>query len=389
MKHRLTFRAYPTGDQAIQLAQTFGCVRFVWNWALRLKSESFSIDKQKIGYAETDRRLTQLKKRPQTIWLQDVSCVPLQQSLRDLQTAFANFFDKRASYPAFKKKSLRQSANYTKNAFTLDRANRILSFAKIGTLKIRWTRDDIPMPSSVRIVKTTTGKYFVSMVVDVEPIQWPKSNASVGLDFGLVHLATLSTGEKIENIRLAEQEQKRLSMLQRRLAKKQKGSRRRVRARHRIAILHERIRNARMDALHKLSTNLVKRFDMIYMEDLNVRGMTKNHRLARVLSDAAIGLAGRLIESKAERYGKTVVHIDRFYPSSKTCSACGQRIETLSLSVREWTCVACGTGHDRDVNAAKNILAVGQTVSAHGAGRRTRRGQPQRATRRRSANHSR
>lgn len=228
MKHRLTFRAYPTGDQAIQLAQTFGCVRFVWNWALRLKSERFSIDKQKIGYAETDRRLTQLKKRPQTIWLQDVSCVPLQQSLRDLQTAFANFFDKRASYPAFKKKSLRQSANYTKNAFTLDRANRILSFAKIGTLKIRWTRDDIPMPSSVRIVKTTTGKYFVSMVVDVEPIQWPKSNASVGLDFGLVHLATLSTGEKIENIRLAEQEQKRLSMLQRRLAKKQKGSRQHV-----------------------------------------------------------------------------------------------------------------------------------------------------------------
>lgn len=389
MKHRWTFRAYPTDEQATQLARTFGCVRFVWNWALRLRSDGFFLHQQRIGYPETDTQLTQLKRQPETAWLQEVSCVPLQQVLRDLQTAFVNFFEQRAAYPAFKKKSLRQSANYTSNGFTFDPKTKTLTVAKLGALKIRWTRDEIPIPTSVRIIKTTTGKYFVSLVVEVAPITWPQSGEAVGLDFGVAHLATLSTGEKLDNPRHAEQQQRRLALLQRRLTKKQKGSRRRDRARHRVAVLHERIRNSRADALHKFSTNLVKRFDKIYLEDLNVRGLVKNHHLARVLSDAAIGMASRMLEAKAARYGKTVVKIDRFYPSSKTCSACGHRLDALPLAVRDWTCPGCGTGHDRDVNAAKNILAVGQTVSAHGAGRRARRGTPRRATRRRSANPSR
>jgi putative transposase len=386
MKQRWTFRAYPTFEQTQHLARTFGCVRHVWNWALHLRSDAYRTRQELIGYAETDRRLTQLKHAPETAWLQEVSCVPLQQALRDLQMAFVNFFDKRAAYPQFKKKSRRQSANYTKSGFSFDQTTRTLSLAKLGPLKIRWSREAVPMPSSVRVIKTTTGKYFVSLVVDTTPIQWPKSGASVGLDFGIMHLATLSTGDTIQNPRHAERQQRRLTMLQRRLAKKQKGSRRRADARHRVAILHERIRNARQDALHKLTTTLVKRFDTIYLEDLNVRGMGQNHSLARCLSDAAIGMARRLLAIKAARYGKTVVTIDRFFPSSKRCSACGHVLDALPLAIRSWECPSCGTTHDRDVNAAKNILAVGQTVAAHGAGRRPHR-VLRRGTRRRSANH--
>lgn len=389
MKHRWTFRVYPTDEQAALLARMFGCVRYVWNWALRLRTDGFLVHQQRIGYPETDKRLTQLKQQPETAWLQEVSAVPLQQVLRDLQTAFVNFFEKRTAYPAFKKKSRRQSANYTSTGFTFDPKTKTLTVAKLGVLKIRWSRDDIPMPSSVRIIRTTTGKYFVSLVVEVEPIQWPKSGEAIGLDFGVKDLATLSNGEKLANPRHADQQQRRLAMLQRRLAKKQKGSRRRERARQRVAVLHERIRNSRMDALHKFSTNLVTRFDTIYLEDLHIRGLVKNHHLARVLSDAAIGTASRMIAAKAARYGKTVVKIDRFYPSSKTCSGCGHGVDALPLRVREWMCPACGTAHDRDINAAKNILAVGQTVSAHGAGRRARRRTSRGATRRRSANPSR
>src|SRR5215831_3999680 len=268
MKQRWTFRAYPTPEQTQHLARTFGCVRYVWNWALHLRSEAYRARQERVGYAETDRRLTRLKRAPETAWLQEVSCVPLQQALRDLQTAFVNFFEHRAAYPQFKKKSRRQSANYTASGFSSDPHTKTLSLAKMGPLKIRWSRDVIPRPSSVRVMKTTTGKYFVSLVVETDPVHWPQSGESVGLDFGITHLATLSTGEIIENPRHAEQHQRRLALSQRRLARKQKGSKRREAAKHRVAVLHERIRNARRDMFHKLTTNLVKRFDVIYVEDL-------------------------------------------------------------------------------------------------------------------------
>jgi len=389
MKQRWTFRAYPNEEQTIQLARTFGCVRYVWNWALTLRRDGFVQHRQRIGYAETDARLTQLKRHPETAWLREVSSVPLQQSLRDLQSAFVNFFEHRAAYPIFKQKSKRQSANYTHRGFRFDPLTKTLTIAKIGKLHIRWTRDQIPMPSSVRIIKSTTGKYFVSLVVEIAPLDWPKSGEAVGIDFGLTALATLSTGDKIDNPRHAERRLRRLVRLQRRVSRKQNGSRRRSVALQRLALLHERIRNARWDALHKVSTNLVKRFDRIYLEDLHVRGLVKNHHLARALSDAAIGSVSRLIEAKAARYGKTVVKIDRFFPSSKTCSGCGHVVGKLPLTIRAWSCPSCGTNHDRDINAALNILAVGQTVSAHGAGRSTRRPPGRRATRRRSANPSR
>jgi putative transposase len=385
MKTRWTFRCYPTPEQEEHLARTFGCVRYVWNWALRLRSDGFRAG-ERIGYPETDRRMTLLKRQPETAWLNEVSSVCLQQSLRDLQTAFSNFFDKRAGYPSFKKKEGYQSANYTERGMSFDPVTRTLKFAKIGEMKVKWSRRSIPVPTSVRLIRKPSGKYFVSLVVDVQPAPLPKTGQAVGIDFGINRLATLSTGEKIGNPKCGAKWQKRLAFYQKNLARCQKGSRRRLKVKRHVARIHEKIANSRLDGLHKFSTSIAERFDTIYLEDLNLRGMVQNHSLARALSDARIGQAVRLIEEKAERAGKHVEKIDRWYPSTKTCSACGHVQRKISLSTRHWTCPQCGQVHDRDVNAAINILAVGQTVSAHGDGVRAARTKVREASRQRSAN---
>lgn len=385
MKARWTFRCYPTPEQEQHLARTFGCVRYVWNWALALRSEGFR-QGQRIGYPETDRRMTALKRQPETAWLNEVSSVCLQQSLRDLQTAFSNFFDKRAAYPAFKKKTGYQSANYAAQGFRFDAARRQLSLAKLGALKVKWSRRQIPAPSSVRLIRKPSGKYFVSLVVDVQPAPLPSTGQSVGIDFGINRLATLSTGEKVGNPRHGQRWQRRLAFYQKQLARATKGSKRRARIRRHVARLHEKIADSRLDTLHQFSTTLVRAYDTIYLEDLHLRGLAKNHCLARSLSDASLGQAARLIEEKAERTGKTVVRIDRWYPSSKLCSACGHLLHSLPLSTRQWTCPQCGQVHDRDANAAANILAVGQTVTAHGDGVRAARSTDREARRQRSAN---
>lgn len=365
MKSRWTFRCYPTPEQEQHLARTFGCVRFVWNWALRLRSDGYRAG-ERIGYPETDKRLTVLKRQPETAWLNEVSSVCLQQALRDLQVAFSNFFDKRTAYPTFKRKEARQSANYTERGFSFDAERRILKLAKIGAIKVKWSRKAIPHPSSIRLIRTASGKYFVSLVVETQPAPLPETGDSVGIDFGISRLATLSNGERVSNPKHGAKWQRRLAFYQKRLARATKGSKRRMKVKRHVARIHEKIANSRSDTLHKLSTDLVTRFDVICVEDLNLRGMVKNHSLARSLHDASIGTAIRMIEEKAERYGKTVVKIDRWYPSSKTCSACGHIQESMPLSVRDWTCPSCDTRHDRDMNAAVNIMAVGQTVSAHG-----------------------
>ena len=385
MKSRWTFRCYPTADQEEHLARTFGCTRFVWNWALRLRSDGFRAG-ERIGYPETDRRLTVLKQQPETAWLNEVSSVCLQQSLRDLQTAFSNFFDKRTRYPSFKKKEGYQSANYSAQGFNFNATTRTLKLAKIGAIKVKWSRRSIPAPSSVRLIKKPSGKYFVSLVVETVPVELPKTGQSVGVDFGINRLATLSSGERIANPKHGAKWQRRLAFYQKNLARCQKGSRRRQKVKRHVARLHEKIANSRLDTLHKFSTSMVERFDRICIEDLNVRGMVKNQSLARALSDASLGQAARLLEEKAERSGKEIVRIDRWYPSSKTCSCCGYIYPSMSLSVRDWTCPECGTRHDRDENAAINILAVGQTVSAHGDGVRAARSTEREASRPRSAN---
>ncbi len=365
MKSRWTFRCYPTPEQEEHLNRTFGCARFVWNWALRMRSDGFR-NGERVGYPATDKALTALKATPEHVWLNEVSSVCLQQSLRDLQTAFANLFDKRAAYPSFKRKEARQSANYTERGFSFDTNRRVLKLAKIGAIKVKWSRKSIPHPSSIRLIRTASGKYFVSLVVETQIAPLPETGQSVGIDFGVARLATLSNGERITNPKHGAKWQRRLAFYQKRLARCQKGSNRRMGVKRHVGRIHEKIANRRSDTLHKLSTDLVTRFDVICVEDLNLRGMVKNHSLARSLHDASIGTAIRMIDEKAKRYGKTAVRIDRWFLSSKTCSECGHIVEKLPLSVREWACPECGTIHDRDTNAAVNILAVGHTVSAHG-----------------------
>lgn len=339
-----------------------------------------------MGYPATDKALTLLKQQPETVWLNEVSSVCLQQALRDLQVAFSNFFDKRAAYPSFKRKEVRQSANYTERGFSFDPERRVLKLAKIGAVKVKWSRKAIPHPSSIRLIRTASGKYFVSLVVETQPAPLQKTCEDIGIDFGVARLATLSNGERISNPKHGAKWQRRLAFYQKRLARATKGSKRRMKVKRHVARIHEKIANSRSDTLHKLSTDLVTRFDVICVEDLNLRGMVKNHSLARSLHDASIGMAIRMIEEKAERYGKTVVKIDRWFPSSKTCSDCGHIVEKLPLSVREWACPECGTIHDRDANAAANILAVGQTVSAHGSGIRLKRDTSRESVPKRSAN---
>ena len=365
MKARHTYRLYPTDAQAKQLAQTFGCVRYVYNWALNLRSVGFK-NGEKIGYPQTSAALTKLKSQPDTAWLNEVSSVPLQQSLRDLQTAYKNFFEKRTGYPSFKLKGGAQSAGYTKSGFRFEAETKTLTLAKIGNIKVRWSRKEILEPSSVRIMRDASGRYFASFVVEVAKIALPTTGETVGIDFGLNRLATLSTGERVANPKHSYRYAKRMATLQRRLARKTKGSNRRKKAVQCVAKLHAKIADTRKDAAHKFSTSMVQRFDAIYIEDLHLRGMVKNHNLARSVSDAGIGMITQMLVSKAERYGRTLVKIDRWFPSSKMCSCCGHINNAVVIGVKDWTCPACGVHHDRDDNAATNIKAVGHTVSAHG-----------------------
>jgi putative transposase len=389
MTRRWTFRAYPTETQAEHLAKTFGCCRLVYNGMLAARTAAFQHG-ERLTYAGTSAKLTVLKKDPELAFLNDVSCVPLQQSLRHLQTAFVNFFATRSAYPTFKKKNkTRDSAEYTRNGFRFNRASQRLTLAKLGVLELQVSRRVEVDPSTVTVTRHPSGRYYVSMVLEVASLSTKRvtTGCAIGIDFGLSRLATLSTGETIPNPRHLTQKSALLARAQRRLSGKQRGSNR-YRAQHRrVARLHEQIADARRDSLHKLSTSLVRRFDTIFVEDLHLRGLVQNHHLARALSDASIGTAISMIEVKAEAAGVSVVTIDRWFPSSKQCSACGYLLDRLSLSVRHWTCPPCGTTHDRDINAARNILAVGQTVSARGGGVSAVRTSVRKAGRLRSVNH--
>jgi putative transposase len=367
MKQRWKFRCYPTPEQEQILAQTFGCARYVYNWALSERTKAFQRG-ERMNYAQSSAALTALKRDPEFAWLNEVSSIPTQQALRHLQTAFANFFAKRAAYPSFKRKDGRQSAEFTRSGFGFDVGTRRLTISRMGDLKVKWSRRVTCDPSTVTVIRNPSGRYFVSLTVDVDVAALAETGQSVGIDFGVARLATLSTGERIANPRHRQSRARRLALLQKRLAKKQKGSKRRAVAKRAVARQHEKIGNCRKDALEKLTTRLVTEFDVICIENLNLRGMVKNHSLARSLSDASIGMAIRMLEEKAERYGKRTVRVDRWFPSSKMCSGCGHVVSALPLNIREWDCPSCGSVHDRDLNAAHNIAAAGLAVIAHGDG---------------------
>ena len=366
MKVRYRFRFYPTPVQRQMLARVFGCTRYVYNWALRLRSDAWSKEGRSVTYYETSALLAHLKREPDHAWLGEVSCVPAQQALRHLETAFVNFFEKRADYPSFKRKSGDQSAEYTRRAFKWDPRHHQLSLSGLGRLRVRWSREFKSSPTTVTVKRDSAGRYFVTLCLDEEIKKLKPVHRAVGIDLGITALATLSSGEKIENPRPLCRLEGRLARAQRALSRKKKGSRRRAAQRLKVARLHARVADARRDHLNKTTTDIVGRFDVIALEDLNVRGMVKNHALAGAVLDAGLGEFRRMLEHKCRWYGRELRLTDRFHPSSRRCFECGQVLEELSLATREWDCPSCGRHHDRDVNAAKNILAAGQAVTARG-----------------------
>jgi putative transposase len=363
------YRCYPTPEQATTLARTFGAARYVYNWGLRLRTDAYYQRQERVGYADTSSALTALKREPDTAWLNDLSSVPPQQALRHLDRAFRNFFEGRARYPAFRKKRDRQSAEYTTSAFKYDAATRALTLAKMSApLKIVWSRP-LPQgatPTTATVSRDTAGRYFVSLLVEEDIAPLPPVAAQVGIDLGLHDVVVLSTGERVGNPKFLPRDAKRLARAQKCLAKKRKGSRNREKARRRVARIHAHIDDRRRDFQHQLSTRIIRENQAVCVESLSVKNMLKHPTLAQSIHDVGWGELVRQLAYKAAWYGRTLVAIDKWYPSSTRCHDCGQVLDSLSLDVRRWACPACGIVHDRDVNAARNILAAGLAVCACG-----------------------
>ena len=360
-------RAYPDQAQQQVLARTFGCVRVIWNRTLAARRARWHLERKGTSYAESDRALTAMKRDPELGFLAEVSSVPLQQALRHQHRAFAAFFGKRARYPRFKSRRGRQCAHYTRRTFTLRGGQ--LRLAKISTpLRFTWSWPEVDVtsldPAMVIVSREPDGRWYVTFTIDTgAPEPLPKTGRAVGVDLGVTRFAVTSGGDKIANPRHLERKARGLARYQRRLARCRKGSANRAKAAAKVARAHRKVRNARRDFLHRASTRLVRQHDVIVIEDLNVAGMVRNHHLARAVADCGWGEFRRQLAYKCERHGRRLIVISRWYPSSKTCSGCGHRLAELSLSSRQWTCPCCGARHDRDVNAAKNILAAGHAVA--------------------------
>ena len=371
------YRFFPTPSQENLLRRTMGCVRLVYNLALAVKTKGWYERQERIDYKQTSSLLTSWKKTENLNFLNEVSSVPLQQCLRHLQKAFANFWGKRAKYPRFKAKRNGGSAEFTKSAFKyqdgLGQASKpALTLAKCSEpLNIVWSRllPKNVQPSTVTVKLEPSGRWFVSLLVDditVQPL--PPTDKKVGIDAGISNLLTTSDGEKIANPKHFNRLYQKLRVAQKLLSRKTKGSNNRHKARIQVARIHAKIKDLRTDFLHKLTTRLVRENSVLAIEDLSVRNMVRNHKLARSISDAAWGELFRQLEYKCEWYGRQLVKIDRFFPSSKRCHKCGFVMDKLPLSVRSWDCPSCETrGIDRDINAGKNILAAGLAVIVCGA----------------------
>ncbi len=345
-----------------------GCTRLVYNRALAIRTEAWHEKQEQVGYNETSGMLTAWKKQEELQFLNEVSSVPLQQGLRHLQKAFSNFFAGRAKYPNFKKKHQGGSAEFTKAAFKW-RNGQVFLAKSPEPLAIRWSRQ-IPEntePSTITVKLSPAGRWIVSLLVDVEIAPLPASINSVGVDVGITSLVALSNGNKISNPKNLKKKRKKLRRVQKTLSRKQKGSKNRHKARLKVAKVYQEITDARKDFLHKLTTQLVRENQTIAIENLAVKNMLRNHKLAQAISDASWGELIRQLEYKCQWYGRNLVKIDRWFPSSKTCEHCGHIVEKLPLNIREWDCPKCGTNHDRDINAARNILAAGLAVSVCGA----------------------
>lgn len=370
VKRAFKYRFYPSEQQAHELLRTFGCVRLIYNKALQARVTAWQEEQRRLNYAMTSEMLTGWKCEPDLSFLTEVSSVPLQQTLRHLQAAFTNFFAKRAKHPRFKsRKNSRSSAEYTRSGFRW--RDGVLTLAKMtDPLDIVWSRP-LPagaQPSTVTVSRDAAGRWFVCIRAEVAVAHHPPTSAVVGIDAGITSLFTLSTGEKVANPRHEQRDRLRLAKAQRSQERKAAGSANWNKARRKVARVHARIADRRRDFLHKLTTRLVRENQTIVVEDLNVTGMLRNHKLARAISDAGWSQFRSMLDYKAASRGRELIAVDRWFPSSKTCSTCGLLIGHLPLHVRVWTCPGCGDVHDRDINAARNILAAGLAVTACGDG---------------------
>jgi putative transposase len=374
MKQRYRFRLYPHPHQQVALARAFGCARVVWNDALAKSRELYAAG-QKTSYPVlANLCITQAKQTPERQWLAEPSNVVLQQSVRDLDQAYRNWWASlkgkrkgaKVKPPRFKKRRGAQSVRFMSHVFST--GERTLTLSKIGPVPIEWSRDLPSDPSSVTVIRDASGRFFASFVVEVEPTLLPANGKAVGIDLGLASLAVTSDGEKLAPPKFLRSALKRLRRLQRNLKHKQRGSNRLAIARRKVAKLHAKVGDRRLDYLHQLSTRLIRENQTVVLEDLNVSGMLKNRKLARSIADAGWRQLRILLESKAEQYGREVVVINRWLPTSQVCSTCGHHDGKKDLSIREWQCPSCGTVHDRDINAALNILAAGLAESRNGRG---------------------
>jgi putative transposase len=382
MHLRYRYRLDPTTAQRQALAGAFGCARVVYNDALRLREDAYKAGLPYVSDTEVQRRVVTLAKRtPQRAWLAEVSSVVLVQSVNDLHRAYRNWFRAlaevtaahakgqtvklRVRKPRFKTKRDDQAIRLTRNGFSVQ-AGR-LYVAKVGAVAVRWSRDLPAEPSSVSVTLDGAGRYHASFVVEVCGHPLPTTGQGVGVDLGLMTFAALSTGEKVDNPRWLRQREKALRRAQRSLSRKQKGSKNRDKARQKVARLHAKVADARRDFHQQLSTRIIRENQAVYVETLNVAGLGRSS-LAKSIHDAGWGQFVEMLAYKADLYGRTLVRVDPWFPSSQLCSVCDHRDGPKPLQVRSWTCAACGAHHDRDVNAARTILAAGRAVAACGPG---------------------
>jgi putative transposase len=377
MQLRYAFRLYPRPGQRAALAKAFGCSRVVFNDAVRAREDARRAGQPFPTAAELSRKLiTEAKRTAGRFWLSEVSAVVLQQSLRDAETAYRNFFASlkgtrkgpRVGPPRFKsRKDARQSVRFTANARWHITGSGRLNLPKIGAVWVKWSRVLPATPTSVTVIKDAAGRFFASFVVDTDAARMPATENTIGIDLGLTHFAVLSDGTKIGSPRFLRRAEKKLKKTQRELSRKQKGSKNREKARVKVARAHAKVTDARREFHHQLSTKLISENQGIAVEDLSVAGLART-RLAKSVHDAGWASFTHMLEYKAQRYGRTFIRIGRYEPTSQTCSTCGVKDGPKPLHVREWTCSACGTLHDRDHNAAINVKkAAGLAVSACGA----------------------
>jgi len=373
---RYNYRLYPAPGQRSALARAFGCARVVFNDGLRARQDAYAAGLPYITDAELSARLTAAKATPERVWLGEVSAVVLQQAQADLNTAYRNFFasitGKRKgpeiAPPRFRsRKDRRQAIRFTRNArFTITAGGR-LRLPKIGDVPVRWSRDLPSEPSSVTVIMDAAGRYFASFVVEAGDEPLSEVGAEVGIDLGLTHFAVLPDGRKVANPRFLRRAERKLRKAQQALSRKVKGSSNRAKARIKVARVHARVADTRRDWLHKESTRVIRDSQAVYVEDLCVSGLGRT-RLARSVHDAGWSAFTSMLEYKARKHGRTFARIDRFEPTSQVCSACGVKDGPKPLGVRQWACAACGTVHDRDVNAARNILAAGRADRLNACG---------------------